>query len=287
MRADLDTLLIAVYCAACALFPAVPASRRGRPELISDNELLCLMVGQMLLQSPSERRFLCLAHWRLRHLFPYLPSQPRYNERCRALVPKLVLLWKVIAAETLGADRRAASAGHHSCALWPVDPDDQDERARALGGLRLLPRPLAPLLGLQTRAALRTRRHDRRLRPRRRQHARTRSRPRTPASKRDQRRHRHLRQRDRRRRLRSGRGRARRAPAPTQPQRRTTTAPTRPSAGSDSESSRSSTPSKTNCCSNATAAEHQPDCSPASPHASSPSAPRSTSTNASASTAAH
>ena len=103
MRADLDTLLIAVYCAACALFPADLASRRGRPELISDNELLCLMVAQMLLQSPSERRFLCLAHWRLRHLFPYLPSQPRYNERCRQLVPKLVLLWKVIAAETLGA----------------------------------------------------------------------------------------------------------------------------------------------------------------------------------------
>ena len=104
MRADLDTLLIAVYCAACALFPAAPASRRGRPELISDNELLCLMVAQMLLQSPSERRFLCLAHWRLRHLFPYLPSQSRYNERCRQLVPKLVLLWKAIASETLGAN---------------------------------------------------------------------------------------------------------------------------------------------------------------------------------------
>lgn len=103
MRADLDTLLIAVYCAACALFPAVPASRRGRPELISDNELLCLMVAQMLLQAPSERRFLCIAHWRLRHLFPYLPSQSRYNERCRRLVPKLTLLWKAIASETLGA----------------------------------------------------------------------------------------------------------------------------------------------------------------------------------------
>jgi hypothetical protein len=103
VRADLDTLLIAVYCAACALFPAAPASRRGRPELISDNELLCLMVAQMLLQAPSERRFLCIAHWRLRHLFPYLPSQSRYNERCRRLVPKLTLLWKAIASETLGA----------------------------------------------------------------------------------------------------------------------------------------------------------------------------------------
>jgi len=104
VRVDLDTLLIAVYCAACALFPADTAPCRGRPELISDNELITLMVGQMLLQAASERRFLCIAHWRLRHLFPYLPSQSRYNERCRELVPKLVLLWKAIAAETHGAD---------------------------------------------------------------------------------------------------------------------------------------------------------------------------------------
>jgi hypothetical protein len=102
VRADLDTLLIAVYCAACALFPAAPTSRRGRPELISDNELLVLMVAQMLLQCPSDRVFLRRARRRLGHLFPYLPSQPRYNERCRRLVPKLVLLWK-LAAETLGA----------------------------------------------------------------------------------------------------------------------------------------------------------------------------------------
>jgi hypothetical protein len=101
--ADLDTLVIAVYCAACALFPAEAKPGRGRPELITDNELVCLMVAQMLLQAPSDRRFLCLAHWRLRHLFPHLPSQSRYNERCRRLVPKLLLLWKALAAETLGA----------------------------------------------------------------------------------------------------------------------------------------------------------------------------------------
>jgi hypothetical protein len=101
--ADLDTLVIAVYCAACALFPAEAKPGRGRPELITDNELVCLMVAQMLLQAPSDRRFLCLAHWRLRHLFPQLPSQSRYNERCRRLVPKLLVLWKALAAETLGA----------------------------------------------------------------------------------------------------------------------------------------------------------------------------------------
>jgi Transposase DDE domain len=104
VRADLDTLVIALYCAACALFPAGRTPRRGRPELISDNELLALMVAQMLLQCPSDRVFLRRARRRLGHLFPYLPSQSRDNERCRALVPKLVVLWKALAAETLGAN---------------------------------------------------------------------------------------------------------------------------------------------------------------------------------------
>jgi hypothetical protein len=103
VRADLDTLLIALYCAACALFPADDSVRRGRRALISDNELLTLMVAQMLLQCPSDRVFLRRARRRLGHLFPYLPSQSRYNERCRQLALKLVLLWKAIAAETLGA----------------------------------------------------------------------------------------------------------------------------------------------------------------------------------------
>lgn len=103
MRADLDTLLIAVYCAACALVPADAKPRRGRPQRISDNELLCLMVAQMLLQCPSDRVFLRRARRRLGHFFPYLPSQSSYNERCRRLVPKLVLLWKALAQGTLGA----------------------------------------------------------------------------------------------------------------------------------------------------------------------------------------
>jgi Transposase DDE domain len=101
--ADLDTLLIALYCAACSLFPAQEGlPRRGRPEKITDNELICLMVAQMLLGQPSDRRFLANADWRLRHLFPHLPSQSRYNERCRLLAPKLVTLWRAISAELPG-----------------------------------------------------------------------------------------------------------------------------------------------------------------------------------------
>ena len=102
MRADLDTLLIAVYCAACSFFPApLPEEkrRRGRPRKISDNELICLMVAQMLLGVPSERRFLPVAAWRLGHLFPVLPSQTTYKERCRQLAPKLVILWRAIAGD--------------------------------------------------------------------------------------------------------------------------------------------------------------------------------------------
>jgi Transposase DDE domain len=102
VRADLDTLLIAVYCAACSLFPAPQRRGRGRPQRTTDNELLCLMVAQMLLGQPSDRRFLRAAERRLGHLFPQLPSQSRYNERCRQLAPKLVTLWRAIASELPG-----------------------------------------------------------------------------------------------------------------------------------------------------------------------------------------
>jgi hypothetical protein len=102
VRADLDTLLVALYCAACALFPADRSPRRGRPQQISDEELLCLMCAQMLLQCPSDRVFLRRARRRLSHLFPYLPGQSRYNVRCRQLAPKLVILWRAIRDELPG-----------------------------------------------------------------------------------------------------------------------------------------------------------------------------------------
>src|SRR3974390_1623748 len=101
--ADLDTLVIALYCAACSLFPAPAVGRRrGRPEKISDNELVCVMVAQMLLGRPSDRQFLATARWRLGHLFPNLPAQSTHKPRCRALTGKLVTLWRAISAELPG-----------------------------------------------------------------------------------------------------------------------------------------------------------------------------------------
>ena len=95
MTADLDTLLTALYVLADDLLPRRPRARR-RPK-ITDAELVCLAVAQILLDCPSERRFLRFAIVRLGHLFPYLPKQPGYNKRMRALAPQIVRLLNAIA----------------------------------------------------------------------------------------------------------------------------------------------------------------------------------------------
>ena len=95
MTADLDTLLTALYVLADDLLPRRPRARR-RPQ-ITDAELVCLAVAQILLDCPSERRFLRFAMCRLGHLFPYLPKQPGYNKRMRALAPQIVRLLNAIA----------------------------------------------------------------------------------------------------------------------------------------------------------------------------------------------
>ena len=102
MRADLDTLVIALYCAACSLFPAAEARpRRGRPQKITDNELICLMVAQMLLGYPSERQFLPVAGWRLGHLFPNLPAQSTLQRALSAA--------RAEAGRALARDKRRAA----------------------------------------------------------------------------------------------------------------------------------------------------------------------------------
>jgi hypothetical protein len=95
VTADLDTLLTALYVLADDFLPRRPRARR-RPQ-ITDAELVCLAVAQILLDCPSERRFLRFAIVRLSHLFPYLPKQPGYNKRMRALAPQIVRLLNAIA----------------------------------------------------------------------------------------------------------------------------------------------------------------------------------------------
>jgi hypothetical protein len=85
--ANLDALLTALYVRVDDLLP----KRRGpgHPPRITDAELIALAVAQMFLAIPNDRKFLALARWRLGHLFPYLPQQPGYNKRLRALAPTI------------------------------------------------------------------------------------------------------------------------------------------------------------------------------------------------------
>lgn len=94
----LDTLLIGLYVLADDLLQ--PRKGPGRPPRITDPELVCLAVAQVLLDCPGERKFLALARYRLSHLFPYLPKQPGYNKRVRALAPEICALINVIAFES-------------------------------------------------------------------------------------------------------------------------------------------------------------------------------------------
>jgi hypothetical protein len=88
MSADLDALLTHVYVLIDDLLPV--RRRFGRPPRISDSELICLAVAQVLLDCPNERRFLRFAKHRLGHLFPYIPGQSAFNKRLRALAPQLL-----------------------------------------------------------------------------------------------------------------------------------------------------------------------------------------------------
>lgn len=90
MRADLDSLLTALYVLVDDLLPARGGA--GRKPRITDAELIALAVAQVFLGCHSERRFLRFARRRFGHLFPYIPKQPGYNKRLRRLAPEICLV---------------------------------------------------------------------------------------------------------------------------------------------------------------------------------------------------
>jgi hypothetical protein len=87
---DLDTLLTALYVEIDDhVVPARPVHPGGFTPKLSDAELVCLAVAQVLLGFPGEHQWLRFAYCRLGHLFRYLPKQPGYNKRLRAAEPLL------------------------------------------------------------------------------------------------------------------------------------------------------------------------------------------------------
>jgi hypothetical protein len=100
VTADLDTLLTALYVFVDDHL--LPRRRRwiGRPQQLSDAELLCLLIAQVLLEYPRERHWIRYAQTHLRHLFPYLPGQSGYSKRVRAAGPLITTAIRALAQTT-------------------------------------------------------------------------------------------------------------------------------------------------------------------------------------------
>jgi hypothetical protein len=104
--ADLDTLLIALYVELTdRIIPSRKAGSRrlGRPLEVTDAELVCLAVAQVLLRYDDERHWLRAAPTRVRHLFPRLLGQSEYNGRIKALAPLMEAALRWLADHTPGS----------------------------------------------------------------------------------------------------------------------------------------------------------------------------------------
>jgi hypothetical protein len=82
MLADLDLLLIAVFCAADDLLPKKPENAR---RIVTDAEVVTLCVAQSMMGVASDARFIAAARKRLGHLFPQFPDREGFYKRREAL----------------------------------------------------------------------------------------------------------------------------------------------------------------------------------------------------------
>jgi hypothetical protein len=104
--ADLDTLLTALYVELTdCIIPSLgnPGRRLGRPPGVTDAELTCLAVAQVLLRYDDERHWLRAAPARVGHLFPRLLSQSEYNERLKNAAPLMEAALRWLADHTPGS----------------------------------------------------------------------------------------------------------------------------------------------------------------------------------------
>ncbi len=103
MIADLDTLLTALYVELTdRIIPARGLARRGPggPPEVTDAELACLAVAQVLLRFDDERHWLRAAPKLVGHLFPRLLRQSEYNERIKAAAPLMEAALRWLADRT-------------------------------------------------------------------------------------------------------------------------------------------------------------------------------------------
>ena len=99
MLADLDLLLIAVFCTADDLLPERPRNARRS---VTDAEVVTLCVAQAIMGIPSDQRFLQVAGKRLAHLFPVLPKRSGFHKRRQRLSDTIEALIGVFARDSPG-----------------------------------------------------------------------------------------------------------------------------------------------------------------------------------------
>ena len=99
MLADLDLLLIAVFCTADDLLPE-PAKNARR--ILTDAEVVTLAVAQAIMGISSDARFIRTARKQLAHLFPLLPNRSGYLKRRQRLSETIEWLTAVFASDSPG-----------------------------------------------------------------------------------------------------------------------------------------------------------------------------------------
>ena len=127
MIADLDTLLTALYVELTdRIIPLRGLGRRGpgRPPEVTDAELACLAVAQVLLRFDDERHWLRAAPSLVGHLFPRLLAQGEYNTRLRQLAPLMeaALRWLADATPATAELLRLMDATPVPCGTPPSPP---------------------------------------------------------------------------------------------------------------------------------------------------------------------
>jgi hypothetical protein len=99
MLADLDLLLIAVFCTADDL---LPEKAKNAKRSVTDAEVVTLAVAQAIMGIDTDREFLAVARHRLVHLIPKLPHQPGYWKRRQRLTETIEWLTGVFATDSPG-----------------------------------------------------------------------------------------------------------------------------------------------------------------------------------------
>lgn len=101
MDADLDLLLIAVFCTADDLLPEKAKNAR---RILTDAEVVTLSVAQQLLRISSDEQFWATVPRRLGHLFPRLPQRPGFVKRRQRLADTIEALIAEFARHSPGSE---------------------------------------------------------------------------------------------------------------------------------------------------------------------------------------